>query len=89
MKLSHKIHSIEGSKTVAFTALIQQLRRNGKEVIDLAVGEPEMDTPFEIIESTKAALNAQKTRYGPVNGLPELRARLATPFSGYESETSC
>ena len=38
MKLSDKIKSMEGSKTVAFTALIQQLRQEGREIIDLAVG---------------------------------------------------
>jgi aspartate aminotransferase len=84
MKLSDKIESIEGSKTVAFTALIQQLRQDGKKIIDLAVGEPEFDTPAPIIESTKNALNAQKTRYGPVNGLSELRTRLAAQFSGLD-----
>jgi aspartate aminotransferase len=84
MKLSDKIESIEASKTVAFTALIQQLRQDGKKIIDLAVGEPEFDTPAPIIESTKNALDAQKTRYGPVNGLSELRTRLAAQFSGYD-----
>jgi aspartate aminotransferase len=84
MKLSDKIESIEGSKTVAFTALIQQLRQEGREIIDLAMGEPEFDTPAPIIDATKKALDAQKTRYGPVNGLSELRTRLATQFSGYD-----
>ena len=86
MKLSEKIQSLEGSKTVAFTALIQDLRRAGKTVIDLAVGEPEFDTPSAVIESTKAALDARKTRYSPVKGLPELRAQLATGFSGYDAD---
>ena len=49
MKLSDKIESIEGSKTVAFTALIQQLRQEGREIIDLAVGEPQFDTPAPVI----------------------------------------
>jgi aspartate aminotransferase len=84
MKLSEKIQSIAGSKTVAFTALIQDLRREGKAVIDLAVGEPDFDTPSAVIESTKAALDARKTRYSPVKGLPELRAQLATGFRGYD-----
>jgi aspartate aminotransferase len=86
MKLSDKIESIEGSQTVAFTALIQQLRREGKAVIDLAVGEPQFDTPDPVIEATKKALGAQKTRYSPVNGLSELRTRLAAQFSGYDSD---
>jgi aspartate aminotransferase len=84
MKLSDKIESVEGSQTVAFTALIQQLRQEGREIIDLAVGEPEFDTPAAVIDATKNALDAQKTRYGPVNGISELRGLLAAQFSGYD-----
>jgi len=86
MKLSDKIESIEGSQTVAFTALIQQLRQEGREIIDLAVGEPQFDTPAPVIAATKKALDDQMTRYGPVNGLAELRTRLATQFSGYDTD---
>jgi aspartate aminotransferase len=84
MKLSDKIESISGSQTVAFTALIQQLRQEGRKIIDLAVGEPQFDTPAPVIEATKKALDDQMTRYSPVNGLTELRTRLATQFSGYD-----
>ena len=84
MKLSDKIQSIAGSQTVAFTALIQQHRQEGRKIIDLAVGEPQFDTPAAVIDATKAALDAQKTRYSPANGLPELRAQLAAQFSGYD-----
>ena len=84
MKLSDKIQSIAGSQTVAFTALIQQHRQEGRKIIDLAVGEPQFDTPAAVIDATKNALDAQKTRYSPANGLPELRAQLAAQFSGYD-----
>jgi len=60
MKLSNKIQSIEGSQTVSFTSLIARLRRDGKKIIDFAVGEPQFDTPSEIIESTKKALAEKK-----------------------------
>ncbi|MGD8881438.1 MAG: pyridoxal phosphate-dependent aminotransferase [Desulfobacterales bacterium] len=86
MKLSDKIESIEGSQTVAFTSLIQQLRQEGREIINLAVGEPEFDTPVPVIAATKKALDAQKTRYSPVSGLSELRTRLAAQFSGYDTD---
>ena len=86
MKLSDKIESMEGSKTAAFTALIQQLRQEGREIIDLAVGEPQFDTPAPIVDATKNALDAQKTRYSPVNGIAELREQLADRFSGYDAE---
>jgi aspartate aminotransferase len=84
MKLSDKIESIEGSKTVAFTALIRQLRQEGREIIDLAVGEPQFDTPAAVIDATQKALDAQKTRYSPANGISELRGLLAAQFSGYD-----
>jgi len=84
MKLSDKIQSVAGSQTVAFTALIQQLRQAGRQIIDLAVGEPQFDTPAAVIEATKKALDARRTRYGPVNGLSELRMQLAAQFSGYD-----
>ncbi len=84
MKLSAKIQSTAGSQTVAFTALIQQLRQEGRKIIDLAVGEPQFDTPAAVIEATKNALDAQKTRYSPVGGLAELRTPLAAQFSGYD-----
>ena len=84
MKLSDRMKSIPGSQTVAFTTLIQQLRREGKEIIDLAVGEPQFDTPAPIIDATQNALAAQKTRYSPVNGLSELRMQLAAQFDGFD-----
>jgi len=83
MKLSNKINGIAGSQTVAFTTLIQQLQREGQQIIDLAVGEPQLDTPAAVIEATQNALTAQKTRYSPVNGLLELRTRLADQFDGW------
>ena len=84
MKLSDKIQAIAGSQTVAFTTLIQQYRHQGRKIVDLAVGEPQFDTPAPVIAATKNALDAQKTRYSPVNGIAELRAQLATQFSGYD-----
>ncbi|MDP7076643.1 MAG: pyridoxal phosphate-dependent aminotransferase [Desulfobacterales bacterium] len=86
MKLSNKIQSIKGSQTVSFTSLIARLRRDGKRIIDFAVGEPQFDTPSEIIESTKKALAEKNTRYGPIGGLPQLQVRLAAQFSGYDAD---
>ena len=86
MKLSNKISAIAGSQTVAFTTLIQQLQQEGRQIIDLAVGEPQMDTPATVIEATQKALAAQKTRYSPVNGLSRLRAQLAAQFDEGERD---
>ncbi|OQX10735.1 MAG: aminotransferase class I and II [Desulfobacteraceae bacterium IS3] len=86
MKLSNRIESVEESGTVKFTPLIQKLKQEGREIISFAIGEPEYDTPAPVIEATKHALDAQKTKYGPVSGIPELRAALAKQFYGYDAD---
>ena len=84
MKLSDRINQIEASGTVRFTQLIQQLRGQGKDIIDLAVGEPPYDTPAAVIDATQLALDAGKTKYSPAAGLPELKSLLARQFDGYD-----
>jgi len=84
MNLSDRINNVEESQTVQFTQLLQQMRRQGREVINLAVGEPQLDTPQLVIESTKRALDQGMTRYGTVSGLQELKSGLAGQFDGYD-----
>jgi aspartate aminotransferase len=83
MKLSQRIKGVATSRTVRFTSLIEQLRGEGREIINFAVGEPEYATPREIVTATQAALEHGHTRYGPVAGLGELRSALAGFFEGY------
>ncbi len=83
MRLSRRIESVETSRTVRFTSLIERLRGEGRDIIDFAVGEPEYDTPDEIVAATRAALANGQTRYGPVAGVGTLRSALARSFDGY------
>jgi aspartate aminotransferase len=86
MNLSDRIQGTQASQTVGFTALIQQLKKQGREIIDFAVGEPAFDPPAQVLAATRAALDAGATRYGPVGGLPELREALAEKFDGFSPE---
>ena len=86
MSLSQRVKNIKESKTTKFTELLQAMRNEGREIINLAVGEPHFDTPAEIIESTKEALNDQKTRYCPVQGISELQSAIGNCFEGYDPE---
>jgi len=86
MKLSDRVNQIEESGTVQFTLLLQQLRSQGREVIDLAVGEPPFDTPPAVIEATQKALDKGRTKYGPVAGVPRLKYQLARQFSGWDEK---
>ncbi len=86
MYLSDKIKNIIPSGTVAFTALIQELRAAGRDVIDLAVGEPDFAVDLPVMNATRQALDNGYTRYGPVAGIPALRDNLAAEFEGYGSQ---
>jgi aspartate/methionine/tyrosine aminotransferase len=53
------------------------LEKQGKEIIHLEIGEPDFDTPANIIEAGVDALHKGWTHYGPAAGLPELRQTIA------------
>jgi aspartate aminotransferase len=86
LKLSQRIEAIEGSKTARFIPLMAELRQKGRQVISLAIGEPEFDTPDPVIEATKRALDRQATRYSEIPGLPVLREALAERFEGASAQ---
>ena len=86
MIFADRVNQIEESGTVQFTLLLQQLRKEGRDVFDLAVGEPPYDTPADIIEATRQALEGGQTKYGAVAGLTELKSRLAEQFEGYNED---
>jgi aspartate aminotransferase len=53
------------------------LEKQGKEIIHLEIGEPDFDTPANVIEAGVNALRQGWTHYGPAAGLPELRQAIA------------
>jgi len=59
------------------------LEAQGKEIVHLEIGEPDVDTPANIVDAGVDALRKGWTHYGPSAGLPELRQTIAS----YVSET--
>ena len=55
----------------------RQLEKQGKEIIHLEIGEPDFDTPANVIEAGVDALHQGWTHYGPAAGLPDLRQTIA------------
>ena len=53
------------------------LEKQGKEIVHLEIGEPDFDTPSNVIEAAVNALHKGWTHYGPSAGLPELRQAFA------------
>lgn len=54
--LNPRVAALKPSKTMALTDLARALREEGRDVIGLAAGEPDFDTPSEIIDAGIAAL---------------------------------
>jgi aspartate aminotransferase len=54
------------------------LERQGKDIVHLEIGEPDFDTPGNVVEAAVGALHKGWTHYGPSAGLPELRQEIAS-----------
>ena len=83
----HELHLAErmsrlGTET-AFEVLnkARALERQGKQIIHLEIGEPDFDTPANVVEAGIDALRKGWTHYGPSAGLPELRQAIAEDVS--------
>jgi aspartate aminotransferase len=68
---------IQPSQTLALTNLVNELRRQGKNVIDLGAGEPDFDTPEPVRHAAIAAIQKGKTKYTPNTGTTALREAIA------------
>ncbi len=75
--LASRLSRISPSATVAINTKSQELKAAGGDIIGLAVGEPDFDTPEHIRKAAIDAMNTGKTRYAAPAGLPELRKAIA------------
>lgn len=75
--LAQRLAKIKPSATLKIAAEAGRLRAEGVDVVSLAAGEPDFDTPAHVQEAAVAAMRAGKTRYTPTAGVPELRDAVA------------
>jgi len=75
---ARRVGSVEPAAPFVISNLVSELRQEGHDIIDLSVGQPDVETPPEIIEATKDALDEGHTTYTPSDGIPELREAAAT-----------
>lgn len=80
IKLASRVRRIKPSPTLAVTAKANQLRLEGVDVINLAAGEPDFDTPDHIKQAAIEAIHAGKTKYTPVGGTNSLKAAVIAKF---------
>jgi aspartate aminotransferase len=79
-QLAHRLDRIQPSPTIAMTAKARALKAAGRDVIGLAAGEPDFDTPPHICEAAKAAIDRGDTRYTDVDGTPALKQAIVEKF---------
>ncbi|MCB4792666.1 MAG: pyridoxal phosphate-dependent aminotransferase [Elusimicrobia bacterium] len=77
MYLSDRAKTIKPSPTLAITAKAKALKEKGIDVVSFGAGEPDFDTPLNIKEAAKRAIDAGFTKYCPVEGTPDLRKAIA------------
>ena len=78
--LSDTLARVKPSPTIAVTNMARELKAAGRDVIGLGAGEPDFDTPANIREAAKRAIDAGHTRYTAVDGIPELKAAICAKF---------
>src|SRR5947207_9446290 len=81
MKLAEKMSRIGTESAFEVLARARALEKQGKNIIHLEIGEPDFPTPKHVVEAGKRALDEGWTKYGPTQGLPELRESIAAYVS--------
>ncbi|MEN8659135.1 pyridoxal phosphate-dependent aminotransferase [Marivita sp.] len=78
--LSDTLARVSPSPTVAVSQKAMELKAAGHDVIGLGAGEPDFDTPDNIKAAAIAAIEAGKTKYTAVDGIPEVKQAICAKF---------
>jgi aspartate aminotransferase len=78
--LSAALDRVKPSATIAVTDKARRLKAEGRNVIGLGAGEPDFDTPANIKLAAVHAIEAGKTKYTAVDGIPELKQAIIAKF---------
>ena len=78
--LSDTLSRVKPSPTIAVSNLAADLKAQGKDVIGLGAGEPDFDTPQNIKDAAKTAIDAGRTKYTAVDGIAELKQAICKKF---------
>jgi aspartate aminotransferase len=76
-----RVAGMSMSKTMAVSALADQLRRAGADVIDLGAGEPDFPTPENIRRAAAEAIESGHTKYTAAAGTPDLKNAICDRFA--------
>ncbi len=77
---SAALQRVKPSPTIAVSAKARQLKAEGRDIISLAAGEPDFDTPDNVKAAAIKAIQDGKTKYTDVDGIPELKQAICAKF---------
>ena len=89
MRIASRMDQIGTETAFEVSARARALAATGKDIVFLQIGEPDFDTPANVREAAKKALDEGLTHYPPYPGLPDLRAAIAedtTARRGFEAK---
>lgn len=73
IKLANRVEALTPSSTLAITAKAKELKAQGLDIIGLGAGEPDFNTPQNIINAAYRSMKEGQTKYTPASGLPALK----------------
>lgn len=77
-RLAHRMDGVSESATLRLNALVQQMRAQGIDVVNLTAGEPDFGVQEAANEAVRKALAEKKSKYTPAAGIPALRQAVAS-----------
>lgn len=77
MNTADRMKNVQPSPTVALGNKVAEMKAAGEDIISFTVGEPDFDTPVNIREAAKKALDEGWTHYAPSSGLPKFKEVIA------------
>jgi aspartate aminotransferase len=83
MHISQRLQRVKPSATLAVSAKAAELKAQGRQIINVSVGEPDFLTPEHICAAAKTAIDQGFHRYTPEPGMPDVRQAVAGYFTTY------
>ena len=80
MRLAKRVSGINESVTLEITSKAKKMAKEGIDIVSLAAGEPDFDTPGYVKAAAIKAINDGFTKYTPSSGIPELRDAISKKF---------
>jgi len=80
IRLAERLKQVKPSSTLAITSKAKKLKAEGYDIVNLAAGEPDFDTPDFVKEAGIDAIRKGFTKYTPTTGIPELKNLISEKF---------